>query len=257
MAKGILREIIRAKKAELARKKKEKPLKELLKEAGPAERDFRKAVESKKHPINLIAEIKKASPSAGALRENFDAKQIASVFERHAQAISVITDGQFFQGSLEFVREAKSASSLPVLRKDFIIDDYQLFESLAVGADAVLLIASVLSRQKLQRLLGTAKDIGLQCLVEVHDSRDFERAFCCEAELIGINNRNLETMRIDLGTFAKIRRLVPSDRIVVAESGYESRQQIDSLKGTADAVLVGSALMKAQNIEEKLVELGF
>ncbi len=255
--KGILKEIVEAKKRELAEKKRATPLDELVRQAKPAERDFKAALQSKRHPVNLIAEIKKASPPSGVLRENFDVKKIASIYGKHAQAISVITDGKFFQGSNAFIKEAKSVSSLPVLRKDFIIDEYQLYESLSIGADAVLLIAAIVPKEKLQRFLEISKEIGLQCLVELHSSNDFERAFSHKVELIGVNNRNLETMKIDLNNFEKIRQLVPDDRVIVAESGYNSKQQIELLHGKADAVLVGSSLMKSENIEGKLAELGF
>ena len=255
--KGIIRDIVEAKKLEVEEAKKQKPLEELKKEIKPAERNFKEVLESKTHAINLIAEIKKASPSAGVLREKFDVKEIASLYDKHAQAISVITDEKFFQGSKEFIKEVREVSSLPVLRKDFVVDEYQLYESLALGADAVLLIASIVSKGHLQKFVRIAKDIGLQCLVEVHSSADFERAFSHDVEIIGVNNRDLETMNLDIKAFEKIRQLIPSDRIIVAESGYGSKQAIDSLKGKADAVLIGSALVKSENIESKLVELGF
>ncbi len=255
--KGILRDIVEAKKIEVAKRKKEVSQSELESSISPAERDFKAALESKKHPINLIAEIKRASPSVGLLRQDFDVKKIASLYDAHAQAISVITDEKFFHGGNEFIEQVKEVSSLPILRKDFILDEYQLFESLSLGADAVLLIASILPKDRLQRLVGTAKEIGLHCLVELHSSEDFERAFSHDVEIFGVNNRDLETMKVNLSTFDRVKQLIPSDRIVVAESGYNSADEISKLKGKADAVLVGSAIMKADNIESKLVELGF
>ena len=255
--KGTIRDIVDAKKQEVAAAKKQRPLSELKKQAKPAERDFKSALESKKHGINLIAEIKKASPSAGVLRQQFDVKEIASLYNKHAQAISVITDEKFFQGSINYIKQAKEVSQLPILRKDFIIDEYQLYESAAAGADAVLLIVSIISKDKLQHLIGTSKDIGLHCLVEVHSSQDFERAFSHELEIIGVNNRDLETMKVNLNSFNRVSQLIPQDRVVVAESGYETMEQISTLKGKADAVLIGSTLMKAANIEDKLIELGF
>ncbi|MDP6671134.1 MAG: indole-3-glycerol phosphate synthase TrpC [archaeon] len=255
--KGILRDIVEAKKLEIAKRKKEVSQSELESLISPAERDFKAALESKKHQINLIAEIKRASPSAGLLRQDFDVKKIASLYDLHAQAISVITDEKFFQGSNDFIKDVKEVSSLPILRKDFILDEYQLFESLSIGADAVLLIAAILPKDKLQRLIGLAKEIGLHSLIELHSSEDFERAFSHEAEIFGVNNRDLETMKINLSTFDRVKQLIPSDKIVVAESGYTSADGIAKLKGSADAVLIGSALMKADNIEDKLVELGF
>ena len=255
--KGILRDIVQHKKKELAENKKQKSLSELMQEAKPAERDFKQALESKRHAINLIAEIKKASPSAGIIRQDFDVKQIASLYDKHAQAISIITDEKFFQGNPSFIKEAKSACSLPILRKDFIVDEYQLYESLALGADAVLLIAAIVSRQKLQQFVKICNEIELTCLVEIHSSQDFERAFSHEVEIIGINNRDLETMKVNLKNFESLRGLIPSDRVIVAESGYLTQEDISSLRGKADAVLIGSALMSEKNIEQKLVELGF
>ena len=257
MTKGVLKEIVEHKKLEVEAAKKKCSLNELEAAIKPAKMDFKQALESKKHAINLIAEVKRASPSAGVIRENFDVAAIAGVYNRHAQVISVITDEKFFHGSPEYIAQVKEVSSLPVLRKDFVVDEYQLYESLALGADAVLLIAAIVSKQKLQKLVGVAKDIGLQCLVEVHSSEDFERAFSHEVDLIGVNNRNLETMKVDLATFDRVKPLISKDRIVVAESGYVSADQVAALKGKADAVLMGSVLMKAENIEEKILELGF
>ncbi len=255
--KGLLRDIVAAKKIEVKAKRKEVPLNELEPSVKPAEHGFRQALESKKHAINLIAELKKASPLSGVLREDFDVKKIASIYNRHAQAISVITDEKFFQGKAEYIKQVKEVSSLPVLRKDFVIDEYQLYESLAMGADAVLLIASIVSKQKLQKMMRLAKEIGIQALVEVHSSQDFERAFSHDLEIIGVNNRDLETMKISLNSFERIRQLIPEDRVIVAESGYSTKQHIDSIKGKADAVLMGSVLMKAEDIDAKLEELGF
>ncbi|MAG22142.1 MAG: indole-3-glycerol phosphate synthase [Candidatus Diapherotrites archaeon] len=255
--KGIIRDILEAKKKEVVERKKQASLSEMMERAKPTERNFKTALESKKHAINLIAEIKRASPSAGVIRENFDLKEITALYDKHAQAISVLTDEKFFQGSPDFIKQVKEVSQLPVLRKDFVIDEYQLYESLVLGADAVLLIASMVSKQHLQKFIGIAKDIGLATLVEVHSSQDFERAFSHNLEIIGVNNRDLETMKVNLNTFTAIKQLIPSDRIVVAESGYNSKEQIDFIKGKADAVLIGSAFMKASNMEEKLVELGF
>jgi indole-3-glycerol phosphate synthase len=255
--KGVLRDIVEAKKLEIAKRKKEVSQSELESSVSPAERDFKAVLESKKHQINLIAEIKRASPSAGVLRQEFDVKKIASLYDLHAQAISVITDEKFFQGSTKFIKDVKEVSSLPILRKDFVLDEYQLFESLSLGADAVLLIAAILPKDKLQRLIGRSKEIGLHTLIELHSSEDFERAFSHEAEIFGVNNRDLETMKINFSTFDRVKQLIPNDKIVVAESGYNSADEIAKLKGSADAVLIGSALMKADNIEDKLVELGF
>lgn len=255
MKRDILALLVEESAKAVRESKRQKPLNEMIAEAKPAERNLKNAIEAKKDGIALIAEIKKASPLNGAFCKDFSVGKIASLYNNHAQAISVVTSASF-QGKKEFVREAKVASTLPVLRKDFIIDEYQLYESLALGADAVLLIASIVSKKKLQSFVGLAKEIGLQCLVEVHDSKEIE-SLPEEAEIIGINNRDLKTMKIDFKNFEKISKLVPKEKLLVAESGYDSKQQIDSLKGKADAVLIGSALLKAQDIEQRLFGLGF
>jgi indole-3-glycerol phosphate synthase len=253
LTQTILDSIIEETKKTIKKSKKQLSLSELERLAKPAERDFKAALKAKQ--LSLIAEIKKASPTAGLLRKDFDVKQIAKIYGQRAQAISVITN-PCFQGKKEFLKEAKSACSLPVLRKDFVVDDYQLFESLVIGADAVLLIAAILSKKKLDIFFQTAKEIGLPCLVEVHSEKELE-SLPVEAEIIGINNRNLKTMKIDLNNFDCIETFVPEKALLVAESGYDSKQAIDSLRGKANAVLIGSALMKSQNIEQKILELGF
>ncbi|MDP2973604.1 MAG: indole-3-glycerol-phosphate synthase, partial [Candidatus Diapherotrites archaeon] len=176
---------------------------------------------------------------------------------KHAQAISVLTDEKYFQGKLEYVQQVKGATALPVLQKDFIIDEYQIYEARAAGADAILLIAAGLTKEKLRKLHLVARGIGLQCLVEVRSGDDVDKALAARAEIVGINNRDLATLKVDLRTTACLRNMLPEEKTIVSESGFNSAKDIEAVKGKVDAVLIGSALMKAQDIEAKLLELGF
>ncbi len=255
---NVLREILLFKEKDIAARKKKVPIGELKKNLNRFElRNFRDAISSKKKPINLIAEIKQASPSNGLLRQKFDLQQITAIYSKHAQAISVLTDERFFQGRLEYLQEVRGQSSLPVLQKDFVLDEYQLYEARAHGADAVLLIAAALAKDRLRKLHSAAKNLGLQCLVEVHSSACIEKALAARAEIIGINNRNLESLKVSLNTTIGLRSMVPEGRAIVSESGFNSAADVEMVKGKVDAVLIGSALMRADDIEAKLFELGF
>ncbi len=255
---NLLKEILQNKEKEVEARKKKLPLLELKKRLDKFPvRNFEEAISSTQRPINLIAEIKKASPSEGVLREKFDLLQIAGVYNKHAQAISVLTDEKYFQGKLEYVQQVKEATALPVLQKDFIIDEYQLFEARAAGADAILLIAAGLAKEKLRKLHSVAGSIGLQCLVEVHSGYDVDKALAARAEIVGINNRDLATLKVDLRTTACLRSMLPEEKTIVSESGFNSAKDIEAVKGKVDAVLIGSAFMKVQDIEAKLLELGF
>ena len=255
---NVLKEILQFKEKEVAERKKKVPLSELKKNLEKFElHNFREAISTKKRPINLIAEIKRASPSAGVLRESFDLQEIAAVYSKHAQAISVLTDEKFFQGKLDYLQAVKGATSLPVLQKDFIIDEYQLYEARAYGADAVLLIAAALAKDRLRKLHSVARGIGLQCLVEVRSSAGIEKALAARAGIIGINNRNLETLGVNISTTLKLRGGIPDSAAIVSESGFNSAADVNSVKGKVDAVLIGSAFMKSDDIEAKLFELGF
>ncbi len=183
--------------------------------------------------------------------------EIAKIYqEAGAAAISILTDEKFFQGSIDFLPEVKEVVSLPLLRKDFIIDEYQIYESRTYGADALLLIASELSEAQMNRFLSLSRDLAMDCLVEVHNEEEIKRALETPAEIIGINNRDLNSFQVDLSTTQRLAKLIPDDRIVVAESGIQSREDVQLLaKGKIDAILVGESLLRSNNIREKIEQL--
>jgi indole-3-glycerol phosphate synthase len=201
----------------------------------------------------VIAEVKKASPSKGVIRENFNPEQIAASYQRGgATCLSVLTDVDFFQGCDDYLRSARAACSLPVLRKDFTVDPYQVIEARAMGADAILLIAAVLSDTQLHELAATAAELGLDVLVEVHDRAELERALELTTPLIGINNRNLHTFETSLDTTLSLLPYVPQDRIVVTESGIHSQDDICAMRERdVHAFLIGEAFMRAEDPGEK------
>lgn len=205
----------------------------------------------------IIAEIKKGSPSKGIIRPDFDPLEIAEIYQNNgATCLSVLTDEQFFMGHLRYLALIRETVSLPLLRKDFIIDPYQIYESRAAGADAILLIAACLDFDRLQEFHNLARELNLDVLMEVHDEAEMEKALQTECSLIGVNNRNLRTFATDLGTTGRLARMMPVNRLLVAESGINSRADIERLKGAgAGAFLVGEALMREDDIEAKLQEL--
>lgn len=207
--------------------------------------------------VGIIAEIKRRSPSRGDIRPSLRVAETARAYRRGgARAISVLTEPDFFGGSLQDLAEAATAVDLPVLRKDFILDRYQLLEARAAGAAAVLLIATALESRQLSRLLAGARELGMECLVEVHDDNDLEKALQAGAEMIGINNRDLVTLEVDLGTTARLAPLVPPSILLVAESGYRSAGDLVGLREMGvDAVLVGEALSGSRDPERTLREL--
>ena len=219
-------------------------------------RNFEAAI-SKLNRINLIAEIKFASPSAGTIRCPSDPLTIAQAYEKSgASAISILTDKSNFSGNIKHLRRVKAGVSLPILRKDFILEEIQLEESRVWGADAVLLIARILSTQQLTHLLGKCRRLGLAALTEVHDREELERAVGCGADIIGINNRNLDTFSVDLNTTLKLAPHLPAGCIRVSESGIHTRRDVALLKKAGiHAFLVGTALMKSERIEKKAKEL--
>lgn len=207
----------------------------------------------------IIAEIKKASPSKGVLRENFIPAEIASSYEAAGAAcLSVLTDIDFFQGSDEYLRQARAACSLPVIRKDFIIDPYQVYEARLIGADCILLIVACLDDETLNKLNDLAHEMGMDVLVEVHDDAELHRALKLGNRLIGINNRNLRTFDVSLATTLNMLDKVPADTIVVTESGIHARDDVMLMRNNkVNAFLVGEAFMRAENPGEKLAELFF
>lgn len=256
----ILERIVEAKREEVSTAKSRCPLPELKEriDLTPA-RDFIGAVrrDDLMNGIKLIAEIKKASPSRGLIRRDFNPSHIASLFqEAGASAISVLTDERFFQGHPDYLKSVKGVTSIPLLRKDFIIDAYQIYQSRFLGADAVLLITAILEQQQLVEYIGLVKELGMAALVEVHTSDELCRVLETEALLVGINNRDLHTFQVDLGVTYQLISAVPKERVVVSESGIRSREDVVGLaEAGVDAVLVGEALVGAGNIRAAAAEL--
>ena len=257
---GILDEIVSKKKERLGIAKSGVPLKGIKSRIADAgnPRDFRSAIKRNYiGSIKLIAEIKKASPSKGVIREDFDPVEIATIYEKkQAGAISVLTEEDFFQGRLEFISAVKTITTIPLLRKDFIFDEYQIYESRANEADAILLIAAILSKNQAEEYLHLAGELGLSVLFEVHDLKELETALSVNADIIGINNRDLKTLKIDLNTTYIIKKEIPSDKIVISESGIKTRDDILRLESAGiDAVLIGTSFMEAKDIGKKIEEL--
>ncbi|MBN1366375.1 MAG: indole-3-glycerol phosphate synthase TrpC [Dehalococcoidales bacterium] len=227
--------------------------------AQPGPLDFKAALQSEKG-IRLIAEVKKASPSKGIIRPDFDPVEIAETYAINgAAAISVLTEPKYFMGNIAYLKKIKDALGnrrLPLLRKDFIFDNYQIYEARAFGADALLLIAAILTPDKLKALLDLSTSLGMACLVEVHNEKEVETALSGGAEIIGINNRDLQTFKTDIMTTERLRPLVPPGKIVVSESGIKTRTDILKLeKLGVNAVLIGEAFMAERDIAGKMREL--
>lgn len=257
----ILDRIIEAKKLQLAEEMKDISIegwKQRIISGGLHKvQDLYKAIKNNRR-MSVIAEVKKASPSKGIIREDFDPVAIArEYFSAGVQAVSVLTENRFFLGCDNYLVKIRQSVPLPVLRKDFIIDLWQVYQSRFLGADAILLITSVLSDEALAKFQAVAGILGMQCIVEVHDREDMERALDSGARIIGINNRNLKTFEVDLRTTEKLINHIPQDRAVVSESGISSAEDIAYLKNLGvDAVLVGEAFMRAGSISGKLREMG-
>jgi indole-3-glycerol phosphate synthase len=247
----VLEQILATTRADVERRKREQP----PPERGAATRGFRAALEGPE--IAVIAEFKRRSPSAGRLREAPDLTAIVQAYERGgAAALSILTEEPHFEGSLADLRQARAACALPLLRKDFIIDPFQLHEAVAAGADAVLLIVAALDRATLQSLHATALALGLDALVEVHDRTELRAALDVGAQLIGINNRDLRDFSVDVGRTSQLLADIPAGVTVVSESGIASAAQLHSLQQQGvQAVLVGESLMRASNPEAALREL--
>lgn len=257
----VLEKIITRKREEVAERKQNCSLEEIKQRAAqqPPARGFVASIEAK---INagmaaVIAEIKKASPSKGVIRENFYPAELAISYEKGGAAcLSVLTDVDFFQGCDSYLQEARSASSLPAIRKDFIVDEYQVYESRALGADCILLIVAVLEFEQLQKLNALAIELGMDVLVEVHNTEELELALRLPNKLIGINNRNLHTFEVSLDhTFSLLDR-IGSDRLVVTESGIHTIDDVLAMRGhNVNAFLVGEAFMRCDDPGHKLLEM--
>lgn len=253
---NILSLILEAKKKriEVLRRNREALL-SLVKKA-PAPLSFKQAIK-REGKMSFIAEIKQASPSSGTFCREFSPLDIAKLFEKlKVNALSVLTEEEFFLGKINYIETIKKRVALPVLRKDFILDEVQILEARAVGSDAVLLIVCILDEEKFKRLYEFSRKLGMDVLVEVHNEKELRKVLKFGVEIIGINNRNLHTLKIDLKSTEKIIPFIPSDVVRVSESGVSSLKDVLWLKGLAiDAVLVGAAIMRAENMEKKVKEL--
>ena len=244
---GILQKIVANTRASLAHKKVELPLEKIqssLENLKLPRGKFKDHISSKDEAI--IAEIKKASPSAGVIKEDFDPTKIAMEYESFgASALSILTEEDFFMGSVEYLKEVKKITSLPILRKDFMIDEYQIYESKLIGADCILLIASILTDQEIEDFINTAKKLELDYLIEVHDENELKRVEHFEDALIGVNNRNLETFEVDLNNSVRLRNTFKQKNIFIAESGIKSREDMNYLKmNNIKVFLIGESLMR-------------
>lgn len=254
----ILTKIIEGKKKEIEIAKEKLPLSKIQKRLMvlPSSRGFRQSI-SREHEIALIAEIKKASPSGGTLRHDFDPVKIAQVFRAYgARALSILTDEKFFQGKLSYIDMVKREVYLPILRKDFIIDKYQIYESKLFGADAVLLIAELLSRSELFQFLEICKNLAMDAVVEIHNEEDLNKSLSVDSQIIGINNRSLHTFEVDLEVTSKLIRSIPEDKTIISESGIKRYEDVMFLKSLGiDAVLIGEVFMRSDDIGSKVREL--
>lgn len=244
---GILQKIVANTRASLAHKKVELPLEKIqssLENLKLPRGKFKDHISSKDEAI--IAEIKKASPSAGVIKEDFDPTKIAMEYESFgASALSILTEEDFFMGSVEYLKEVKKITSLPILRKDFMIDEYQIYESKLIGADCILLIASILTDQEIEDFISTAKKLELDYLIEVHDENELKRVEHFEDALIGVNNRNLETFEVDLNNSVRLRNTFKQKNIFIAESGIKSKEDMNYLKmNNIKVFLIGESLMR-------------
>lgn len=258
----ILKKILDFKREEMAAAKTARTMEELksrIADLDDGPRGFAVAlrVADESGCTAVIAEVKKGSPSKGVIRADFDPLAIASVYaENGATCLSVLTDEHFFLGKLEYLGEIRKVVNIPLLRKDFIFDPYQIFEARVAGADAVLLIAAMLDLSRLREFAAMARELGMDVLLEVHDEEELESALETDVRLIGVNNRSLRTFVTDLATTERLARLVPSDRLVVAESGINTRSDINRLsRAGSRAFLIGESLMREPDIGAKLREL--
>lgn len=256
----ILDEILIHKRKEVEEMKLRFPLRKLQEAVEgrdpAAHRPFGKAI-SNIHQLNIIGEIKKASPSEGMLRENFQPLRLASLLEYGgACALSVLTETRYFRGRASYLKTVRQVSRLPILRKDFILDEYQLYESRVLEADAVLLIAAILTDEELCRFISRSREIGLETLVEIHTEEDLKKALWAGAGIIGVNNRNLRTLEVDVSGAERLLTHIPRNVTIVVESGFNTHEELMRYKSLGiQAFLIGTALMRSDNILEKMQEL--
>jgi len=256
---GIINEIVEKKRARLNFAKTRVPVKDIRSRISDIEkpRDFRAAIKRGAGPLRLIAELKKASPLRGIIRKDFDPVAIASLYEKKdVDAISLLTEEDYFQGKLEYLLAVKEVTRKPLLRKDFIFDEYQIYESKAHEADALLLITSLLSKNQAAEYLHLSGELGLSVLFEIHNFRDLEMALVIGADIIGINNRDLKTLDLNINTTFELKKEIPPDKITVSESGIKTKEDIKRLDDAGiDSVLIGTTFMEAEDIGKKIDEL--
>ena len=256
-----LEKILSAKKERIATKKKIKPLAKIKEDikSVPPPGNFKSAIAANKSSvINIVGELKAASPSAGVIRQEYNVKKLAAELEATGlvQAISVLTEETYFRGDLLHLVAVQDSVSLPVMRKDFIIDEYQIYESLLYGADAVLLISEVLPDSRLEDFVALCSEAGIDCLVELHRKENLDRVLKSGAEIIGINNRNLSDFTVNLNTTLELLPLIPADRIVVSESGIKTKEDVSKLKGAGvSAILVGETIMRSSDMKRVIEDL--
>lgn len=255
----ILDKILQNKALEVEMAKKRQPLSysTVIGKRQTKIRDFQKAL-GKPGKLRVMAEIKKASPSAGLIRSDFDHLAIASDYETSGliDAVSILTESKYFQGNLTFIKEIKAVTTIPLFRKDFIFDEYQIYESYLAEADALLLIAAALETEQLKHLLNVTHSLGLNALVETHSREEIQQALEAGAKIIGINARDLKTFEMHKNLFSQLVEFLPKNSIKVAESGLENERDIKKVHSEgANAVLIGTSIMKAENIKEKIKEL--
>lgn len=257
---GLLAKIVERKREDLGKVRAALPLRELksrVRDAGPV-RDFARAISGRgNHRVNLIAEIKKRSPVKGVLIEDLKADVLAGQYEESgASAISVITEENYFSGNPGYLGEAKKAAKIPVLRKDFLLDEYHIYESRYIGADAILLIAAILDVSPLADFISLSSELGMPSLVEVHDERELEKALKAGAEITGINNRDLTTFIVDINTTLRIIKEVPHGKVIVSESGINTRDDVRMLGAAGvHAILVGESIVTSGDAGRKIKEL--
>ena len=257
MPAAILDKIVAEKRREVEKNKRSQPVAALEKRIASRKTPLSFSTALRGKTMKLIAEVKKASPSKGVLKRDLKHVEMAKIYARNgAAAISVLTEVKHFQGSLKYLEKIKKEVSIPVLRKDFIFDEYQIYESAACGADALLLIAAIISQQQLGGLMALSHSLGMECLVEVHNEKELERALLNDAGIIGINNRDLNTFNVNIDTTRRLCNIIPEEKIVVSESGIRNKNDVVKVrKWGVNAVLIGESLVTSDDIPGKIKEL--